>query len=255
VGRVTGDAGFSGSVEKGESGAILLRKPNLVHRAAGGPGVRNLSHDVYSRDRAATPPAYRENGFDLKPHDPVQHLRGELVRRFARGRKGLELWQDETLIFVGRNDENFLGWAVRHKALENNIYMNNYGVNRIGFSFSDRDYTDFQRNAGPSRKIKVCFGLTIEDVYVANHGTTYELSARPIDRPGSYSEKKAPAEDRTFWIDFTLKDAVPEVEALKLLRKFTTASELRTSRYHMSILCRFPNALIARGRLIMLDSA
>jgi len=34
VGRVSGDAGFSGSVEKGESGAILLRKPNSMHRVA-----------------------------------------------------------------------------------------------------------------------------------------------------------------------------------------------------------------------------
>jgi predicted Zn-dependent protease with MMP-like domain len=32
-------------------------------------------------------------------------------------------------------------------------------------------------------------------------------------------EGKVPAENRTFWIDFTLKDAVPEVEALKLLRE------------------------------------
>jgi len=29
--------------------------------------------------------------------------------------------------------------------------------------------------------------------------------------------------------------------------KFATSSELRMSRYHMSILRRFPNALIARG--------
>ena len=31
--------------------------------------------------------------------------------------------------------------------------------------------------------------------------------------------EKVPAEDCTFWIDFRLKDAVPEVEALKLLKE------------------------------------
>jgi hypothetical protein len=66
----------------------------------------------------------------------------------------------------------------------------------------------------PPEKIKICFGLTREEVYVVNNWTTYELSARRINQFGSYPGRKAPAaEDRTFWIDFTLKDAVPEVEA------------------------------------------
>jgi hypothetical protein len=63
----------------------------------------------------ANPPAFRQHGFDLDPHNPVQYVRGELMRRVANGRKGLELSQDGTLIFVGRNDENFLGWAAPPK--------------------------------------------------------------------------------------------------------------------------------------------
>lgn len=66
----------------------------------------------------------------------------------------------------------------------------------------------------PPEKIKICLGLTREEVYVVNNWTTYELSARRINQFGSHPGRKAPAtEDRTFWIDFTLKDAVPEVEA------------------------------------------
>lgn len=166
------------------------------------------------------PPAYREHGFDLNPHNPVQHLRGELVRRAANGRKGLELWQDGTLIFVGRNDEDFLGWAVRPKAGENNIYINNYVLTEVVSLFLTAAIQIFGGMQDPPEKIKICFGLTREEVYVTNNGTTYELSAHPINQFGSYPGLKAPAaEDKAFWIDFTLKDAVPEVEALKLLKE------------------------------------
>jgi hypothetical protein len=104
----------------------------------------------------------------------------------------LELWQDGTLIFVGRNDENFLGWAVRPKALENNIYINNYVLTEVVSLFLTATIQIFSGMQAPPVKIKVCFGMTREDVYVANDGTTYELSARPIDRLGSYSGKKVP---------------------------------------------------------------
>jgi hypothetical protein len=170
----------------------------------------------------AEPPAYREHGFDLNPHNPVQHLRGELVRRAANGRKSLELWQDGTLIFVGRNDEDFLGWAVRRKDGENNIYINNYVLTEVVSLFLTATLRIFGGMQSPPEKIKVCFGLTREDIYVEIDGrtTTYELSTHPIDQYGSYPGSKAPAaEGKTFWIDFALKDAVPEVEALRLLRE------------------------------------
>jgi hypothetical protein len=173
------------------------------------------------------PPAYRENGFDLDPHNPVQHLRGELVRRAARGRKGLELWQDGTLIFVGRNDEYFLGWAVKPKALEHNIYINNYVLTEVVSLFLTATVRIFGGMQEPPEKVKVFFGLTREDIHEVSDGTTYELSAHPIDRiVGSYSGKKVAAQDKTFCIDFALKDAVPEIEALKLLKEIYHSFEI-----------------------------
>ena len=170
----------------------------------------------------ADPPAYREHGFDLNPHNPVQHLQGEFIRRLANRRKGLELWQDGTLIFVGRNDQDFLGWAVKPKAGENNIYINNYVLTEVISLFLTATTQIFGGMQAPPEKIKVCFGLRREDIYVEFDGepTTYELSAHPIDQCGSYPGRKAlAAEEKTFWIGFTLKDAVPEVEALKLLQE------------------------------------
>jgi hypothetical protein len=146
------------------------------------------------------PPAYRENGFDINPHNPVEHLRGELVRRVARGRKGLELWQDGTLIFVGRNDEDFLGWAVRPKEGENNIYINNYVLTEVASLFLTAALKILGGIQDPPEKIKACFGLAREDVYagIGGHEATYELSAHRINRFGSYPGKKVPAEDLTF---------------------------------------------------------
>jgi len=203
----------------------LSRVPSFFLIAAPTEPVR--LNGLFSTESAeykavAEPPVYREHGFDLNPHSPVEHLRGELARRVASGRKGLELWQDGTLIFVGTNDEDLLGWAVKPKAGENNIYINNYVLTEVISLFLTATIQIFRGIQDPPEKIKVCFGLAREDVYVEidDERTTYELSARPVDRVfGSFSGQKVPAEDRTFWINFTLKDSVPEVEALRLLKE------------------------------------
>ncbi|HEY3591838.1 MAG TPA: ATP-binding protein [Buttiauxella sp.] len=160
------------------------------------------------------PPAYREHGFDLNPHTPVQYVRGELIRRVTNGKKGLELWQDGTLIFVGRNDEDFLGWAVPRK--EENLYINNYVLTEVVSLFLVLTIDILRGAQEPPKRVGVCFGFMREDAEAAN----YELSSHPIDRVyGSFGGKKVPAENRRFWIDFELKDATPEVEALKLLKE------------------------------------
>jgi hypothetical protein len=182
------------------------------------------------------PPAYRQLGFDLNPDTPVQYVRGELIRRVTNGRKGLELWQDGTLIFVGRSDEDFLGWAVKRK--EKNLYINNYVMTKVISLFLVLTIQIVGSMQVPPEKVRVFFGFMSEKA----EGTTYELSCS--SRQGTVWElsgAEVPAENKIFWIGFELKDAIAEVEALKLL-KFTTGSELRTSRYHTSILPRFQNA-------------
>jgi hypothetical protein len=171
----------------------------------------------------STPPVYRHNGFDLDPRTPIEHLRGELLRRITNGRKGLELWQDGALIFVGRNDEGFLGWATARNEGEYNIYINNYVLSEVVslfFSLAIQVFGGMQR---PPEEIRVCFGLMREDLYitVGDAPWNYELSDQPIDRVmGSFGGRKAPAvENKMFWIEFKLKDAIPEVEALKLLKE------------------------------------
>jgi hypothetical protein len=160
------------------------------------------------------PPAYRAHGFDLNPHTPVQHVRGELIRRVTNGRKGLELWQDGTLILVGRNDEDFLGWAVRRKQGERNAYINNYVLTEVVSLFCTLVIKVFGSIQAAPEKARVGFGLTTGDVQ------SFELSTHHIDPTiGSFSGKKIPAEDKTFWIEFDLKDAIAEVEALRLLQE------------------------------------
>jgi hypothetical protein len=160
------------------------------------------------------PPAYRDHGFDLNPHTPVQHVRGELIRRVTTGRKGLELWQDGTLIFVGRNDEDFLGWAVRRKQVERNAYINNYVLAEVVSLFCTLVIKVFGGIQAAPEKARVGFELTAGDVQ------SFELSTHPIDPTiGSFSGNKIPAKDKTFWIEFDLKGAIAEVEALRLLQE------------------------------------
>jgi hypothetical protein len=171
----------------------------------------------------SAPPTYRQHGFDLDTHTPIQHLRGELLRRITNGRKVLELWQDGALIFVGRSDEDFLGWATRRKEGEYDIYINNYVLSEVVSLFFSLAVQVFSGMQDPPEEIRVCFGLTRVDMYVTIGDATwnYELSDHPIDRVmGSFGGRKAPAaEDKMFWIEFKLKDAIPEVEALKLLKE------------------------------------
>jgi len=160
------------------------------------------------------PPAYRTHGFDLNPQTPVQHVRGELIRRVSNGRKGLELWQDGTLIFVGRNDEDFLGWAVRRKQGERNAYINNYVLTEVVSLFCALVIKVFGSIQAAPERARVGFGLTTGDAQ------SFELSTQPIDPSiGSFSGKKIPAEDKTFWIEFDLQNAIAEVEALRLLHE------------------------------------
>jgi hypothetical protein len=162
----------------------------------------------------AEPPAYRQHGFDLNPHTPVQYIRGELIRRVTAGRKGLELWQDGTLIFVGRNDEDFLGWAVPRKG--ENLYINNYVLTEVISLFFVLTVQVFSGVQAPPERVRVAFGFMRESA----ESTTYELSHHPVSRPvGSFGGNKVPAQNKIFWIEFQLKDAIPEAEALNLLKE------------------------------------
>jgi hypothetical protein len=160
------------------------------------------------------PPEYRQHGFDLNPHTPVQYVRGELIRRVANGRKGLELWQDGTLIFVGRNDEHFLGWAVPLKG--ENLYINNYVLTEVVSLFLALIIQIFRSLQARPERVRVSFGFMRENA----KGATYELSQHPISlQTGSFEGQEVVADNKTFWIDFDLQDAIPEVEALRLLRE------------------------------------
>jgi hypothetical protein len=175
---------------------------------------------LYSRSKSpeykaiSEPPTYRPHGFDLNPHNALQYVRGELIRRVSNGRKGLELWQDGTLIFVGRNDEDFLGWAVPRKG--DNWYINNYVLTEVISLFFRLTVQIFSGQQNPPQNVRVAFGFMRESAESA----TYELSHRAVSRQyGSFQGNKVPAQNRTFWIEFQSKDAVPEIEAVKLLKE------------------------------------
>jgi hypothetical protein len=196
--------------------AHLLDAPSFFLLAAPTEPVR--LNELFSSKSAeyqamAKPPAYREHGFDLDPHKEVQLVRGELVRRVG-WRKGLELWQDGTLIFVGRNDVDFLGWAVRPKEGEHNIYINNFVLTEVVSLFFALAIRIFGGLQNPPERIGVYFGLVRDQ---QDDDTTYELSSHAISQYGSYPGQKIQANNKTLWIHFELKDAIPEVETLKLI--------------------------------------
>ena len=198
--------------------ALLADTPSFFLLAAPLEPVR-LTGLFSSRSAAnkaiSEPPVYRHLGFDINPHAPVEYVRGELIRRVTNGRKGLELWQDGTLIFVGRNDEDFLGWAVKRKE-EENRYINNYVLTEVVSLFFVLAVQVFSDAQDPSQRVKVVFGFMQQKA----EAETYELSPHEISQQfGSFPGKRIPADNKTFWIDFELKDAVPEIEALRLLKE------------------------------------
>ncbi|HUD67442.1 MAG TPA: hypothetical protein VMQ17_22865 [Candidatus Sulfotelmatobacter sp.] len=164
------------------------------------------------------PPVYRQMRFDLNVQGPVQYVRGEIMRRVTMEERGVDLWQDGTLIFVGRNDEDFLGWAVRRTSEnnQNNLYINNYVMTEVISLFLVLAIQILSSIQQPPERVRVSFGFMWEKT----EGSTYELSHVPISpQVGSFQGRKVTAENKIFGIDFELKDAIPEVEALKLLKE------------------------------------
>lgn len=160
------------------------------------------------------PPKYRDMGFDLDGGHAHQMVRGQLIRRVANGRKSLELWRDGALIFVGRGDTHFLGWASRPS--EDNLYINNFVLAEAVSLFFTLIVQVFAFAVPTPKEIAVWLGFT----RAAESITSYELSSHRIAVPfGPMSGNKIPSEDKTFDLVFRLDGAVPEVEALELLRK------------------------------------
>jgi hypothetical protein len=86
----------------------------------------------------------------------------------------------------------------------------------IAFAFDRIPHQIFSNSQEPPENVRVCFGFMAENT----EGATYELSSHPISQQfGSLQGQRVPADTKTFWIDFELKDAIPEVEALKLLKE------------------------------------
>jgi len=198
--------------------ANLLDSPLFVLIATPSEPVR--LNDIFSSKSREfqlikEPPVYRSNGFDLRTQNEVQLVRGELIRSVG-WRKGLELWQDGTLIFVGRNDSDFLGWASKHDP-DTNIYINNFVLTEVVSLFFTLAIQIYGHLKEPPEEIIVYFALT------RNQGAkdvTYELSSLPIDRVyGSYGGMRVPANDKSFTMEFSLRDAIAEVEAVNLLKE------------------------------------
>ena len=97
-----------------------------------------------------------------------------------------------------------------------NIYINNYVLTEVVALFFVLTMQVFNSVQEPPEGIATHFGFMRENGEAAN----YELSDRPVQRVlGSFEGRKVPAENKIFRVDFELKDAIPEVEALRLLKE------------------------------------
>ncbi len=62
------------------------------------------------RRRLENPPILRDGGWDLRTFDRAKIVCGEMIRVTFKEQSRIDLYQDGTLIFVARADDNFLGW-------------------------------------------------------------------------------------------------------------------------------------------------
>jgi hypothetical protein len=164
------------------------------------------------------PPKYREHGFDLDPNSDwtTQIVQGRLIRRSASLEKCLELWRDGSLICVSRSDEAFLGWARQSDGTTRPI--NNYVLSEVVSLFFGLAIQIFAFTEPLAQRIQVCFGF----FGTQEKDVPYELSNHPLSNYAPYGFKGVPAPtsgEKTFAVEFDLKEAEPEVEAYKLLRE------------------------------------
>jgi hypothetical protein len=86
-----------------------------------------------------------------------------------------------------------LGWAVKPKAGDNNIYINNYVLTEVVSLFLIAAIPIFGEMQDPPENIKNLFRIEEKRSLCSHNGMTYELSAHPINQFGSYPGRKAPA--------------------------------------------------------------
>lgn len=160
------------------------------------------------------PPKDRSFGFDLETRGRTEIVDAELLRRTTAGRKGMDLYRDGTLIFVGRGDDSFLGWVCRSG--ENELLINNIALTEVVYLFF-RFSIEILKLAKPvPTEVKILFQLLRppNDDRVFKLGNA-NFSAEWISDHG-YSE--APNPGRIISTSFELQGAVPEVEAFRLLK-------------------------------------
>ena len=76
------------------------------------------------------PPVFRQSGFDLNTHGQSEIIQGTRLRCIAKNRKAVELWKDGALLFIGRGDDSFLGWAVGQYS-KSTLLINNLALTEV----------------------------------------------------------------------------------------------------------------------------
>jgi hypothetical protein len=173
------------------------------------------SHESPEVKLLENPPTYRYAGFDLQTQGRAEIVRAELIRKVTPGRRGLDLWRDGTLIFVGRGDSGLLGWAC--KGTEDELLINNVALMETVCLFLELSVEMFRLAAPVPKQIKILFELKDSP----NEKRTYKLGNTNLSRDivFDFGWREGPNNRRVFAIQFDLESAIPQAEAFELLKQ------------------------------------
>ena len=162
-----------------------------------------------------SPPNYRLWGFDLDTRSRSEIVRAELIRRVTSGRRGLDFWRDGVLIFVGRGDDELLGWAC--KSSHHELLINNIALIETICLFLRLSIEMFRLATPIPKQIKIFF----EFMNSGNGKRVFKLGNASLSRQLVFDHgwREAPSKRNVFVFQFDLEGALAEAEAFNLVKE------------------------------------
>ena len=163
------------------------------------------------------PPELRRSGFDLDTVAPARIVRGQLRRTVTRGYKLLELWPDGTLIFIAKEDGDFLSWG-KHTRSAEPLRLNQLVLIESTYLFADLSKQVFDQ-AQP-RPGAINYRLELRNMTVKD--TPCGLIPGPL---GTFAMEfgtdihRAPDTHATFTVNWEEVEIDPRVVAFLLVSK------------------------------------
>ena len=168
----------------------------------------------------SNPPELRHGGFGISTGSAADNVRGQLRRAVSEKYNSLELWEDGTVIFLARGDENFLSWG-KYSDNTDKIRINPLALVESVYLFV-RLCNDLYSKYSKPKPNDIEFTIALKNPNINNIGIM--LQPGPITHYMTWDSFKSTKDPEIFsLLRKSIKDIPPEKIAFELVREIYKA--------------------------------